>query len=228
MFGSQHACGTGVAGAVRQLAEQAGLVLSTPVGVAELCCGTPWKSKGLAKGYDTMKTKLVDWVQEHTRDGELPLVCDNVSCTEGIIVALKNAGVAGIRVLDATEWVAEHVAPRLPALPKARHAVVHPTCSSTQLGVNDALLFLAGLVAEKAVVPEGWRCCAFAGDRGLLHEELTAAATRDEAASVGTLEADLYLSCNRTCELGMTRATGQVYAHVLEELAARVNAGRVS
>ncbi|MDF1487317.1 FAD-binding and (Fe-S)-binding domain-containing protein [Tessaracoccus caeni] len=222
MFGSQHACGTGVAGAVRQLAERAGLVLSTPAGVSELCCGTPWKSKGLAKGYDTMKTKLVAWVREHTRDGALPLVCDNVSCTEGIIVALKNAGVTGIRVLDATEWVAEHVAPRLPRVSKAHKAVVHPTCSSTQLGVNDALLFLAGLVADEAVVPDGWRCCAFAGDRGLLHEELTATSTRDEAASARREDAELYLSCNRTCELGMTRATGKVYTHVLEELAARV------
>lgn len=222
MFGSEHACGQGVGNAVRQLANFAGITLSTPDGVQELCCGTPWKSKGLAAGYEVMKTKLTAWIVEHTRGGQLPLVCDNVSCTEGIIVALKNAGIETIDVMDATEWVAKYVAPMLPPLPKARRAAVHPTCSSTHLGVNDALMMLAGLVADEAIIPDGWRCCAFAGDRGLLHEELTATSTRDEARSVKRLHADLHLSCNRTCELGLTRATGQTYTHVLEELAARV------
>ncbi|HSO69372.1 MAG TPA: FAD-binding and (Fe-S)-binding domain-containing protein [Arachnia sp.] len=223
MFGTDHASGTGVSGAVRRLAEVAGLGLSTPDGIQSLCCGTPWKSKGLPAGYDVMRDRLVAWIREHTHDGELPLVCDNVSCTEGIIVSLKSAGAGHIRVLDATQWVAERVAPRLPELERARVAAVHPTCSSTHLGVNDALLVLAGLVADEAVVPDGWRCCGFAGDRGLLHEELTATATRDEAAAVRRLDADLHLSCNRTCELGLTRASGQTYVHVLEELAARVD-----
>ena len=228
MFGTEHACGTGVAGAVRQLAQAANLTLSTPAGVQELCCGTPWKSKGLAKGYDVMKKKLSEWIVEHTKGGELPLVCDNVSCTEGIITALKNHGVEGIEVVDATEWVAKYVAPMLPPVKRASRAVVHPTCSSTRMAVNDSLMMLAGLVAEEAKVPVGWRCCAFAGDRGLLHEELTATSTRDEAASVKEMDAELHLSLNRTCELGLTRATGETYVHVLEELAARVQEAMAS
>lgn len=224
MFGTGHGCGDGVAGALRSLAEAAGKKLSTPPGVLDLCCGTPWKSKGLSAGYEVMTKRLTNWIRQHTRQGELPLVCDNVSCTEGIQVALKNSDITSVRVIDATQWVAEEVAPHLPAVERARMAVVHPTCSSTHLGTNDALLMLAGLVAEEAVVPANWRCCGFAGDRGLLHEELTATATRDEAREVKGYDADLYLSLNRTCELGMTRAVGKTYVHVLEELAARVAA----
>ncbi|WP_331715718.1 FAD-binding and (Fe-S)-binding domain-containing protein [Tessaracoccus coleopterorum] len=224
MFGSDHACGTGVAGAVRQLAAAAGLNLRTPEGIASLCCGTPWKSKGLAKGFDTMSERLAEWCVAATDNGKLPLVCDNVSCTEGVEVSLKKRGITNIRVIDATQWVAEFVAPKLPEVAKAGMAVLHPTCSSTLMGVNDNLTFLAGLVADEVVVPEGWRCCAFAGDRGLLHEELTATSTRDEARHARELNADLYLSLNRTCEIGMTRATGKTYTHVLEELAARVAA----
>ncbi|WP_296136710.1 FAD-binding and (Fe-S)-binding domain-containing protein [uncultured Tessaracoccus sp.] len=222
MFSTDHACGTGVAGAVRRLADHAGLRLTTPDGVQGLCCGTPWKSKGLPKGQEVMGRRLAGWVRRHTRDGALPLVCDNVSCTEGVQVALEREGVTNVEVVDAVEWVATHVAPTLPPLARARLAVVHPTCSSTHLGVNDALMVLAGLVAEEVRVPDGWRCCAFAGDRGLLHEELTATATHDEARSVAQLDADLHLCLNRTCELGLTRATGRTYVHVLEELAARV------
>ncbi|WP_040161336.1 FAD-binding and (Fe-S)-binding domain-containing protein [Nigerium massiliense] len=222
MFGPGNACGTGVEAAVRALAEAAGKTLTTPAGVQELCCGTPWKSKGLTRGYDVMRDKLASWVVEHTRGGALPLVCDNASCTEGIQVALQNAGIEGIRVVDAVAWVAEEVAPSLPPVRKAGRAVVHPTCSSTQLSINGALITLAGLVADEVRVPERWRCCGFAGDRGLLHEELTATATRDEAADVRALAADLHLSLNRTCEIGMTRAVGKEYVHVLVELASRL------
>jgi D-lactate dehydrogenase len=51
------------------------------------------------------------------------------------------------------------------------------------------------------------------------HPELTASATRREAAEAERLDADAHASCNRTCELGLTRATGKDYRHVLELLA---------
>jgi D-lactate dehydrogenase len=70
----------------------------------------------------------------------------------------------------------------------------------------------------------------------MLHPELTAAATAPEAAEVAALDADAHASCNRTCELGLTRATGKQYRHVLELLAeqagalpaTRVSAGAVA
>jgi D-lactate dehydrogenase len=68
------------------------------------------------------------------------------------------------------------------------------------------------------VVPGAWGCCAFAGDRGLLHPELTASATAREAAEIATRTFAAYASSNRTCEIGMSRATGQPYVHVLELL----------
>jgi D-lactate dehydrogenase len=52
----------------------------------------------------------------------------------------------------------------------------------------------------------------------MLHPELTASATAAEARELAGVEADLYVSLNRTCEIGMTRATGQPYRHVLEAL----------
>ncbi len=74
------------------------------------------------------------------------------------------------------------------------------------------------MIADEVLVPDDWNCCAFAGDRGMLHPELTASATAAEAAEVRAAGADAHASLNRTCELGMTRATGQPYQHVLELL----------
>lgn len=87
-----------------------------------------------------------------------------------------------------------------------------------QLGINEDLSALAGSIAEEVSVPDSWGCCAFAGDRGMLHPELTASATKDEAAEVESIGADIHASTNRTCEIGMTRATGKPYRHILEAL----------
>ncbi len=227
MFGTGHECGKGVADALMRLADATGVALTIPEGVAGLCCATPWKSKGLTKGAHIMGERLAEVLGRATDGWRLPIVCDTVSCTEGIQVALGKEGISQATVIDATQFVAEHIAPKLPPLTREPLAVVHPTCSSTRLGANPALIMLAGLVADQVIVPAGWRCCGFAGDRGLLHPELTATATADEAATVENLDAQLYLSCNRPCELAMTRATGHTYVHVLEAIAERaVGTGR--
>jgi D-lactate dehydrogenase len=77
---------------------------------------------------------------------------------------------------------------------------------------------VANAVADKVDVPVNWGCCAFAGDRGMLHPELTASATEKQGKEVEQIGASAHASCNRTCELGMTRATGADYRHVLELL----------
>jgi D-lactate dehydrogenase len=124
-----------------------------------------------------------------------------------------------VRIVDAVAFVAEHVLPVLGDYRKLESLTIHPTCSSTQMGLNPDLIRVSNAVAEVVNVPQDWGCCAFAGDRGMLHPELTASATRREAAEAERLDADAHASCNRTCELGLTRATGKDYRHVLELLA---------
>ena len=51
-----------------------------------------------------------------------------------------------------------------------------------------------------------------------LHPEITAGATAAQAAEVTTHDHDAYASCDRTCEMGMTRATGKPCRHILELL----------
>ncbi|MER5326292.1 hypothetical protein [Streptosporangium roseum] len=108
--------------------------------------------------------------------------------------------------------------PRLPAARRLPSLALHPTCSSARLGLDPAITRIAEAVAERVVIPDGWQCCAFAGDRGLLHPELTASATASEAAVVTVGDFAAHASVNRTCELGLTRATGKPYRHLLELL----------
>jgi D-lactate dehydrogenase len=226
MFGPAEASpgteGRGVQYSFEQLCDRAGVTLLVPEGIDGLCCGTPWSSKGMDAGRKTMREKTLAALREATREGELPIVCDATSCTEGLRHAVESdtpaAGQRALRMVDAVDFAAEHILPQLPEHGKLESLALHPTCSSTRMGLNDALGAVAGAVAARVEIPENWGCCAFAGDRGMLHPELTASATAKQASEVADMEATAHASCNRTCELGMTRATGAQYRHVLELL----------
>ncbi|GAB3795730.1 FAD-binding and (Fe-S)-binding domain-containing protein [Humibacter antri] len=210
--------GDGVSESFLRLCERAGVEVATPEGIPSLCCGTPWKSKGLTDGYAAMSERVVTTLLAATDAGRLPVVCDASSCSEGLDVMLSAAAANGIRVVDAVEFVDEHVLPKLPAGRRVDSLTLHPTCSSSRIGANAALVRVAEAAAERVTVPEDWGCCAFAGDRGMLHPELTASATAAEAAEVARIGSAEHASLNRTCELGMTRATGHEYRHVLQVL----------
>lgn len=213
--------GAGVQSALESLCARVGIELLVPANIDSLCCGTPWSSKGLPAGGQIMGKKLLSTLREATNNGQLPVICDASSCTEGIANLLRkeeDSNQAEIQVIDAIEFVSSYVLDRLPDHTRLSSITVHPTCSSTRLGINHALSNIASHVAEVVHIPDDWGCCAFAGDRGMLHPELTASATWSQAQEVIAFDADAHASCNRTCELGMTRATGKKYRHLLELL----------
>lgn len=115
MFGTGYQRGTGVQAAVQRLADLVGYRIEVPEGIGGLCCATPWKSKGLHGGGDIMGHRLAGVLEIASDEGRLPVICDNVSCSEGAAIALRKAGADNIRVIDATTWAAEVVAPACPS-----------------------------------------------------------------------------------------------------------------
>lgn len=200
------------------LCDRAGVRVRVPDTAASLCCGTPWKSKGLRAGWTAMRNRLLPLLWSETDAGRLPVVVDASSCTEGLVEMVRSAPspYAGLRVEDAIAFVSHRVVGRVRVSERVDSVVLHPTCATTQLGSTPALRAVADAFCDAVHVPTDWGCCAFAGDRGMLHPELTASATRAEAAEVTRIGAIAHASSNRTCEIGMTRATGQEYAHILE------------
>lgn len=214
MFGADD--GEGVTNAFVQLLEHAGLRMVIPSGIESLCCGTPWSSKGFAKGHEVNKARTLDRIMQALDGSGLPVVSDASSCTEGFAKLLEDVGVS---CEDAVTFAVREILPRVSAEKTVDTLVLHPTCSSRQMGIDPDLQRIGATIAKEVRVPDDWGCCAFAGDRGMLHPELTASATAAEAKQVEEMGADAHGSCNRTCEIGMTRATGKSYRHVLELLA---------
>ncbi|MDI5965490.1 FAD-binding and (Fe-S)-binding domain-containing protein [Streptantibioticus silvisoli] len=219
MFGPAPG-GEGASHALRTLCDRAGVRLSVPEGIGGLCCGTPWKSKGHTPGYEHMAGVVLPALLAASDGGRLPVVCDAASCTEGLETMRAQAGeeFAALRFADAVAFAHEHLLDRLTVRHPVDSVALHLTCSSTRLGVNDQARAIARAVSPQVHEPVDWSCCAFAGDRGLLRPELTASATKAESAEVNKRNYAAYASVNRTCELGMTRATGHEYRHVLELL----------
>ncbi|MEV6329898.1 FAD-binding and (Fe-S)-binding domain-containing protein [Streptomyces sp. NPDC051909] len=204
------------------LSARAGRPVWIPDDVAGTCCATIWHSKGYERGNEVMANRIVEAAWGWTAGGRLPLVVDASSCALGIAHEVvpyltdDNRELhAELTVVDSPVWAADELLPRLDVRHRVGSAVVHPTCSMRHLGDEEKLTALAGACAEEVVVPADAGCCAFAGDRGMLHPELTASATAREAAEVTARPFDAHLSANRMCEVGMDRATGRTYYSAL-------------
>jgi D-lactate dehydrogenase len=229
MFGTSRradgpAAGMSVVEAMVAVSARAGAPVWIPPDVAGNCCAVPWGSKGYREGHAWMANRVLGSLWRWTGGGELPVVIDASSCTHGIVAELgdaltpDNAERHGkLEVIDATDWARERLAPKLETA-RVSSVAVHPTCAGRHVGIDRRLRALAAELADEVFVPPSAACCGFAGDRGFLHPELTASATQEEAAEVKGRAFDAHVSTNRTCELGMERATGRPYEHVVQLL----------
>ncbi|MET9661526.1 FAD-binding and (Fe-S)-binding domain-containing protein [Streptomyces sp. NPDC006510] len=220
--------------AVVAVSARAGKPVWIPDDVTGTCCATIWHSKGYDEGNAVMANRIVEAAWGWTAGGKLPLVVDASSCTLGIAHEVvpyltdDNRELhRELNIVDSLVWAADELLPELTVLRRTGSAVLHPTCSMQHLDDVEQLRTVAEACAEEVVIPDDAGCCAFAGDRGMLHKELTASATAKEAAEVNAREYDAYLSANRMCEIGMDRATGHSYYSVLMELERATRPGAV-
>jgi len=207
---------------------RAGQPLWIPDDIRGHCCATIWHSKGYEEGNRLMANHTLESLWRWSEQGRLPVVCDASSCSFGLkreiapyLDAKNRARHAKLAIFDSIEWAHERLLPKLTVRRKRGSAVIHPSCSANHLGLARKLHAIAATIAERAVIPASAGCCGFAGDRGFLHPELTRSATMAEAEEVGAGTFDAYLGSNRTCEIGLSTATGRNYEsfiYLLEEL----------
>ncbi|WP_329568164.1 FAD-binding and (Fe-S)-binding domain-containing protein [Streptomyces sp. NBC_01361] len=214
--------GSSLPEAIVEVSRRAGRPVWIPSDMAGSCCATIWHSKGYDDGNTVMANRIVERAWKWTDGGRLPLIVDASSCTLGIgrevtpyLTAENLRKHRALTVVDSVVWAATELLPHLEVTDPIDSAVLHPTCSMRHLKDVDQLQAVAKFIARDVQVPVYAECCGFAGDRGLLHKELTKAATAHEAAEVTSGAFDAYLSANRTCEIGMQHTTNRPYQSVL-------------
>jgi D-lactate dehydrogenase len=203
------------------LARRAGVPVFIPVDVEGVCCGVPFSSKGFDQAHDLLVNRTIERFYQWTEGGKLPVVIDTTPCTYGIatcrphLTAENQKKFDSLKILDSAQFAHDQLLPKLKVMQKAESVALHPVCSATKLNLVPKLEGIARACSDKVVVPLSAGCCGFAGDRGFLFPELTASATQAEAAELTGAAQDGYYSSSRTCEIGMSRATGQVYVSYL-------------
>ncbi|MCK7625720.1 FAD-binding oxidoreductase [Streptomyces sp. RS10V-4] len=220
--------------AVVALGRRAGRPVWLPPDATGTCCATIWHSKGYERGNRLMAHRIVEAAWGWTAGGRLPLVVDASSCALGLsrevvpyLTPFHRELHAALTVVDSVVWAAD-LLPHLEVRRTLGSAVLHPTCATQHLADEAELRRVAGACAREVVVPDDAGCCGFAGDRGLLHPELTEAATAKEAAEVTARPFDAHLSANRMCEIALdhaTRGRGYVSALLALEWATRPEPG---
>jgi D-lactate dehydrogenase len=201
---------------------RAGMPVWIPDDAPGHCCGTPWTSKGHKDAARLMAQRTHDALWRWTDGGRLPVVIDASSCALGLgaesaalLDEARAAQHAELQILDSVVWAHNHLLPNLDVSRKLDAVAVHPTCATRKQGLAEALVDLAGALADDVVVPVTSTCCGMAGDRGLLHPELTQSATAPMAAELSGRTFDARWSTNRTCEIGLQQATGAAYESII-------------
>jgi D-lactate dehydrogenase len=217
IFGSADGEPT-VVEALVSISARAGKPVWIPTDAVGHCCATPWSSKGYPQAEQYMSDKTGAALMRWSDGGRLPIVVDASSCSGAI---REFAG--ELEILDSVEWVERLLADL--DVPRVVSLAVHPTCSTRHMDQTVTLQRVAEALADDVFVPPSAYCCGFAGDRGMLHPELTAAATAPEAAEVNARPFDAYVSSNRTCEIGLQQGTGKPYRSVVQLVEEQLRSG---
>ncbi len=197
-----------------RLFRRAGFDVLYPSGMAGLCCGQPFESKGLTAAADQkageLEAALAAISLRPDGAGHWPIVFDTSPCA----YRMKKFLAGRLPVHDSVEFLHDVLLPRLEITPLPRPVAVHPVCSVRKMGSVDKLMAVAARCSSQAVAVEAVQCCGFAGERGFMRPELNEHALR-------LLKAGLPEGCNsgystsRTCEIGLSEMAEMPYQSLL-------------
>ena len=181
-----------------------------PQGLAGLCCGQPFESKGLADAANLKSAELESALAEASDGGRWPIVFDTSPCS----YRMKKFLAGRLPVQDSIEFVHDTLLDRVEIAPQPEPAAVHPVCSVRKMGSVDKLLAIAARCSRAVIEVDEVLCCGFAGDRGFVRPELNEHALRRLKNSLPADCTSGY-SSSRTCEIGLSEQAGFPYRSIL-------------
>jgi D-lactate dehydrogenase len=189
-----------------RLFAKAGYAALYPERIAELCCGQPFESKGLAEAADRKSAELESALRDASDSGRLPIVFDTSPCA----YRMKRYLSGRIEVQDSIEFIHDFLLPRVAITAANGSVAIHPVCSVRKMGIADKLAAIAKRCSTDVVQVDAVQCCGFAGDKGFNRPELNEHALRDLRAALPPSCTQGY-STSRTCEIGLSEQSGFPY-----------------
>ena len=215
--------------AMLTVSARAGRPLWIPPDVAGRCCGTPWSSKGFEAGHAEMARAhrgggaRVDRARAPAAPRRRQLL--HARAARGGPRAPRRdaarASTAGSGSSTRSRGSTTSCSVRCPRRRSSTRSRCTRRARPATWGSRRSCSAVAGALGERVLAPIGPSCCGTAGDRGLLHPELPEASARSERIERGEAPAQAHVCSNRTCEIGLTAATGHEHASfvlLLEEL----------
>ena len=187
------------------LLKKANYTVIIPEGKDRLCCGMAFSSKGFKQQAQKKENELNEALLKASRNGQLPIVCDMSPC----LLHMRETLDPRLKLYDQVEFIHDFLLERLRFNKQPLSVAVHITCSSTKMQLEEKMLKVASLCAEKVVIPEDITCCGWAGDRGFFYPELNHSALAPLKHRIG--DAKEGYSNSRTCEIGLSINSGISY-----------------
>ena len=205
-----------------ELLGKSGYDVVFPEGLANLCCGTIWESKGMPDVADRKTAELEAALRAASENGHWPVLCDQSPCLHRM-----REKISGLKLYEPAEFIEKFVLDKVLIVPIDEAVAVHITCSTRRMGLSETIVRVARACAKKVLVPEEIGCCAFAGDKGFTHPGLNAWALRKLRGQIEKAGVTHGYSNSRTCEIGLTTHSGVPYASIVS-LVNRVAVSRAS
>ncbi|MGB1974012.1 MAG: (Fe-S)-binding protein, partial [Vibrio toranzoniae] len=192
------------------LLNKAGFEVILPKKLDDQCCGMPYDSKGMTDLAQSKAQQLEEVLWQASHQGEYPVLMDTSPCAKRSIEQFTKP----IEVLEPTGFVNQYLLDHLTLKPLQETVMLHVTCSSRRMGLEDAMLNLAKACTEEVIVPEHIQCCGWAGDKGFTTPELNEAAVHPLKEQVPS-NCTRGFSNSRTCEIGLSHHSGIPYQSIL-------------
>lgn len=191
--------------------QKAGYGILFPAEMKNLCCGTPWESKGFVEIADWKSSELEKALLAASEQGKYPVLCDTSPC----LYRMRNVMTKKLKLYEPVEFVHEFLLDHLSFTRKNVTVAIHSTCSTQKLGLTGMLEKVAGMCAVKVILPPDVNCCGFAGDKGFHLPKLNEHGLRKAVPVVQQAGAVAGYSNSRTCEIGCATYTGIPYMSIM-------------
>lgn len=191
--------------------KKAGYGIIFPEGMKNLCCGTPWESKGFTETADMKSSELEEALLIASEQGKYPVLCDTSPC----LYRMRKVMDSKLELYEPIEFVHKFLLDNLHFTPKKETVAIHQTCSTKKMGIAALLKDVASMCAEKVVLPPDVNCCGFAGDKGFHIPDLNAHGLRKAVPVIKQEGPVAGYSNSRTCEIGCTSELGIPYMSIM-------------